>query len=95
MVHQQVAITGTIQATGLSYVPTTAYLWVHFTQVSYNKGKEFTAIANNPTGKAADASGSQAHCSGDGKLNAVKLSGMHLNVLNADVLSSKLRIDHE
>ena len=65
-------ITGTIKAKGLSYVPVTAYLWIHLTQVSINDEESFTAIANQPEAKAADKDGSQSGVTGSGQLNVIK-----------------------
>ena len=64
-------IKGTIEAEGLSYVPTEAYLWVHLTQVSLNGKENFTAIASKPDGKAADKDGSQKNVTGSGSLNVI------------------------
>ena len=62
-------IEGTIQATGKSYVPTEAYVWVNLTQVQMNGKEVTTAVANNPAAKAADVNGSDANVKGEGSMN--------------------------
>ena len=62
---------GTLDATGKSYVPTKAYVFIHLTQVQLNEKESFTAIANNPVGKAADDNGSQDNVIGSGSLNVL------------------------
>lgn len=62
---------GTIDVTGKSYVPTVAYIFVHLIQVQVHSDETFTAIANNPEAKAADANGSQQNVSGNGDLHII------------------------
>lgn len=62
---------GTIDATGMSYIPTVAYVFVHLIQVQVHGDESFTAVANNPEGKAADADGSQKDVSGSGRLHVL------------------------
>lgn len=64
-------VEGTIVATGKSYIPTVAYAFVNLTQVQVHGDETFTAVANNPEGKAADASGSQKDVSGSGHLHVL------------------------
>ena len=64
-------VKGTIEAEGVSYVPTVVYLWIHLTQVSINGKEAFTAIASKPDGKAADIDGSQKNVTGSGQLNTI------------------------
>jgi hypothetical protein len=66
-----VEIKGTIEAEGVSYVPTVAYVWIHLDQVSLNGKEAFTAVASEPDGKAADTDGSQKNVTGNGQLNVI------------------------
>ena len=65
-------ITGKITAVGLSYVPVTAYVFVHLSQVSLDEKESFNATANQPVGKAAAENGSQANVTGGGDLHIIK-----------------------
>ena len=65
-------ITGEIKAVGMSYVPVTAYVFVHLSQVSVNGAESFNAVANQPLGKAATENGSQANVTGGGDLHIIK-----------------------
>ena len=65
-------ISGEIHATGQSYVPTTAYIFIHLTQVTLDGKQSFNAIANQPEAKAAAEDGSQSGIKGEGKLNLIE-----------------------
>ena len=62
-------IEGTIQATGKSYVPIEAYVFVNLTQVQLNEKEVTTAVANTPAAKATDVNGSDANVKGEGSMN--------------------------
>ena len=64
-------IEGTIQATGKSYVPTEAYVFVNLTQVQLNEKQVNTAVANTPAAKATDVNGSDANVKGEGSMNII------------------------
>ena len=103
----QVTIKGDIEATGTSYVPTKAYMFIHVTQVSFNENLSFTAVANQPEAKAADENGSSRDVSGLGNLNVIsspskalpkadavsKLAVMgETNVVHVETHSAKLEV---
>ena len=62
---------GYIEATGLSFVPTQAYVWVNLTQVAIDDTTQYNAVADQPDGKAADENGSQSDVTGSGSLNTI------------------------
>ena len=62
---------GSIEATGRSYIPTQAYVWINLTQVQMDEKTKFTAVANNPDAKAADDSGSEKNVDGSGSLHTL------------------------
>ena len=62
---------GPIEATGESYIPTEAYIWVNVTKIKFDQHQETTAIANSPSGKVADSSGSTKNVSGSGELHTL------------------------
>ena len=64
-------VEGTLEATGKSYIPTVAYVWVNLTQVQMNDKEVTTAVSNNPSAKAADADGSDANVQGNGSLHVL------------------------
>ena len=76
---------GTISATGKSYVPTEAYIFVNLAQVEIQGMESFSAIANNPEGEAADVNGSQKDVSGSGNLHifpsTTEIADPHSNLL--------------
>ena len=99
----QVTISGDIEAVGMSYVPTKAYMFIHIIQVSFNESLSFNAVANQPEAKAADESGSSRDVSGSGKLNVIKASPKALtkaeqivmgetNVLHVETHSAKFEV---
>ena len=95
-------IEGEIQATGVSYVPVIAYIFIHITQVSFNGKLSFNAVANHPEAKAADENGDSRDVSGSGQLNVVPstpkadapkqaMTG-ETNVLHVETHSAKLEV---
>lgn len=60
---------GELTAIGQSYIPTVAYAWINLTQVTMNESEETTAVADNPTAKAADENGSNKNVAGDDKMH--------------------------
>ena len=62
---------GHIKITGMSYVPSRAYVWVNTTVVKMNGKEAFTAVSNNPTANGADATGNDSNVSGHGTLHII------------------------
>lgn len=60
---------GHIQATGVSYVPTQAYVWVNLTKIKLDDTAETSAVSNDPVGRVADSSGNDSNVSGGGNLH--------------------------
>ena len=69
----------------MNNVPSQAYVCVNVTVIKMNGKEAFTAIVNNPTGNAADATGNDSNVSGHGTLhivaNAVNLDKQQLRFL--------------
>ena len=64
-------IEGKLEATATSYVPTTAYVFIHIIQVSIDENIAFIAIDDHPKGKAADEKGSSRNVTGSENLHVI------------------------
>lgn len=79
-------------------MPAKAYMFIQMTQVEFNKGESFNAVADNPEARAAGEDGSSTGVSGSGKLNTIDASHLkqvmkhEKNLLNVETLSAKFEV---
>ncbi len=66
------SLTGSAQATGLSFVPTTASIFVRVTKYQFSDGTSQTVVSSDDA-KVAGSDGDTSTVTGDGKLKLVPL----------------------
>ena len=62
-------VTGSIEATGVSYVPTEVCVWVNLTQFQMDSKEQIVAITDNPPTMAANGKGDDSEVEGSGSLH--------------------------
>lgn len=79
-------------------MPVKAYMFIQMTQMQFDEGESFNAVADNPEARAAGEDGSSSGVSGSGKLNTIDASNLQRvmkhekNLLNVETLSAKFEV---